>query len=142
VLSKRDYNHKYRLEHLADFARRQEKYRNKHPEKIKQYYLTHYIPAPPKPLIIPIPSRLKLIYLLGDCCISCKIADRRVIQLDHKNGGGTQEYTKFGGHDLMIKYYLEHIDEAKQNLQVLCANCNLIKKYDNKEFGKRFMDNL
>jgi len=28
-----------------------------------------------------------------------------------------------------------HPDEAKEKLQILCANCNWIKRYGRKEFG-------
>ena len=124
------YNDQYRKAHLADFARNQKKYREAHPDRIRSY--AEYWRKKNA-------NRFKLINFLGGICCKCPVNDERALQLDHKNGGGTQEWRKFGGHTKMIVYYLNHLDEAKKNLQVLCSNCNLIKKYELKEFGKKFI---
>jgi DNA-binding XRE family transcriptional regulator len=62
--------------------------------------------------------------------------DNRTLQIDHKRGGGMQEAKHFGGASPMYKYYLKHIEEANENLQILCANCNWIKRFEKAETRK------
>jgi hypothetical protein len=72
----------------------------------------------------------------GYICKGCGFTDIRALQIDHINGGGTQETrNKFNrNYYSYYKYLLSlPIDELKSNYQVLCANCNSIKKYENKE---------
>lgn len=79
--------------------------------------------------------RIALIILLGEKCVKCGYdIDLRALQVDHTNGGGTKEVQEFGGNNAkMWKYYLEHPNLAIKLLQSLCANCNTIKRYENKE---------
>ena len=64
-------------------------------------------------------------------CEKCKNNDIRVLQIDHKNGGGTSEIKKFGNTRSMWRFYLKHPEIAKKNLQTLCANCHVIKHKQN-----------
>ena len=70
-----------------------------------------------------------LFSLLGRQCILCGYDKSELaLQFDHINGGGRKEWREnWKSHSNMIKYYAHHPDEAKQKLQVLCANCNAIK---------------
>ena len=77
--------------------------------------------------------RIKLLLLLGDKCVRCGFSDVRALQIDHINGGGKQEMKKFGTNIVMYQYYVKNPEEAKQKLQILCANCNWIKRYENQE---------
>ena len=84
--------------------------------------------------------RIALIYELGTYCNKCGFnADIRALQLDHINGGGLREMRErfTNTNSKMWRYYLNNLNEAKQKLQVLCANCNTIKKYTNNEFYKQ-----
>lgn len=71
----------------------------------------------------------------GSKCKKCGFEDLRALQLDHINGGGAKERrsTKLVGHRLYkaIVFGKRKIDD----LQILCANCNQIKKMENKEFN-------
>jgi hypothetical protein len=85
--------------------------------------------------------RDKLIRLLGGkcfnptCLVPNRCSDIRCLQLDHINGGGLNERkTRFRTTTVMIAYYLKHPDEARDNIQILCANCNHIKKHMNREY--------
>jgi len=71
--------------------------------------------------------------ILGHECVKCGFDDKRTLQFDHKNGQGLREVKKFKGNQEMYRYYKHHPEKAKQNLQVLCANCNWIKRAINKE---------
>lgn len=57
-------------------------------------------------------------------CANCGITDRDVLTFDHKDGGGGAERKRMGGQFPTIRYYFMRPTEARQNLQVLCANCN------------------
>jgi hypothetical protein len=73
--------------------------------------------------------------ILGNKCVKCGFSDWRGLQFDHIKGGGTKDFTiRFkGSGDAMYRYYLNHPEEAKMMLQLLCANCNQIKRYENGE---------
>lgn len=69
-------------------------------------------------------------WLNQDGTLGC--ADFRLLQIDHKNGGGAQERVKLG-YDKMLLRVLEHSGDY----QLLCACCNWIKAHEMKEFGNR-----
>lgn len=76
--------------------------------------------------------RKVLEYVGGETGINCKrcgFDDIRALQIDHVNGGGRIEVRKFRDN----KKYLEHITKTPNNYQLLCANCNWIKKVENNE---------
>lgn len=68
--------------------------------------------------------------ILGGKCACCGNDDIRVLQVNHKNGGGTQE--KRHGAE-MYKAIIDGI-RLTDDLDLRCANCNLIYEY---ERGKR-----
>lgn len=76
-------------------------------------------------------TRLELVDYLGSRCVKCGFSDIRALCIDHISGGGTRDRLTRGAN--YYRYYLEHLEEAKDKLQVLCANCDRIKKYENKE---------
>ena len=83
--------------------------------------------------------RLAIIALLGGKCSRCGYdTDYRALQVDHVNGGGTKERAIFGTNSKLL---FERISKSLLNkelkYQLLCANCNWIKRYDNGEFGRR-----
>ena len=65
-------------------------------------------------------------------CQKCGFKDTRALQIDHINGGGNKERKSFRNPS---KYY-EHIKSHVDNYQLLCANCNWIKKHEEKEARK------
>ena len=88
--------------------------------------------------------RINLVEALGSYCQQCGFnADIRALQIDHIKGGGLKELRErfVNTNSKMWLYYLNHLDEAKQTLQVLCCNCNTIKKYTNGEYHKWTMKN-
>lgn len=77
--------------------------------------------------------RNNVIDKLGGKCATCGFYDKRALQIDHVNGGGSKERKerKYKGsfHAHVLKSFL-----AKENkYQLLCANCNWIKRFENKE---------
>ena len=74
-------------------------------------------------------SRLAIIKFLGGKC-SCGFADPRALQVDHRNGGGLKAF-KTG--DWNWLQYHKKIMADPTNYQLLCANCNWIKRAERNE---------
>ena len=66
---------------------------------------------------------------MGGICNNCGFNNRRALQIDHIHGGGVAEYRKLGNH----KIYRNIALRSTEGYQVLCANCNWIKRAINKE---------
>jgi hypothetical protein len=75
--------------------------------------------------------RKKVLNLLGNKCKYCGNSDYRCIQIDHKKGNGVREVHNFGNAGIYRK-----ILKNSHNYQLLCANCNWIKRFKNNETGK------
>lgn len=73
--------------------------------------------------------RQKAIDVLGGKCVHCGIADVRVLQIDHINGGGTKENRAISSHGIEAKV----VRTGGEGYQLLCANCNWIKRSEKKE---------
>ena len=75
--------------------------------------------------------RTTILTKFNNKCIKCSNTDIRVLQIDHINGGGNKERKSFKNQ--LIPYY-RHILKNINNYQLLCANCNWIKRYENEEY--------
>ena len=73
--------------------------------------------------------RSKVLEVLGNKCIKCGFSDSRALQVDHINGGGHKERLNLGGWNICKKI----ISGYTSAYQLLCANCNAIKRIENKE---------
>ena len=80
--------------------------------------------------------RSRLFDLLGAKCVRCGFEDKRALQLDHINGGGTKDVKKHGDAHAMYRWYVGNPELALKTVQVLCANCNWIKRAENHENPK------
>ena len=80
-------------------------------------------------------SRRELLEIIGNSkCNRCGFDDVRALQLDHIKGDGAIAKKKFKNSQYEWHFYRhERPDLAKQELQVLCANCNWIKREENHE---------
>ena len=68
----------------------------------------------------------------GSKCIQCGFEDWRGLQIDHIDGGG-RKFFHLTAH-YAYAYYRELLKaEPGIDYQLLCANCNQIKKYENHE---------
>ena len=76
---------------------------------------------------------------LGGVCVRCGFADVRALQIDHVNGGGLRERSRRRQKDNAIlrvcltKYYRQVVEDQTGKFQLLCANCNWIKRAENGE---------
>lgn len=72
-----------------------------------------------------------LIEKLGNKCVNCGNTDVRVLQLDHIRNDGFRE-KKRGYNDTELRKMIKD-DYVKYKLQLLCANCNWIKRFERNE---------
>ncbi len=68
----------------------------------------------------------------GPRCVECGYPDIMALQIDHIDGGGMKDIRSFSSN----KTYMRHIIKNPVGYQVLCANCNRIKVYENNELRR------
>ena len=76
--------------------------------------------------------RREVIVHFGGKCVHCGMDDWRALQVDHIEGGGRKRFTQTA--HCSYAYYKELLKATPGvDYQLLCANCNQIKKYENGE---------
>jgi hypothetical protein len=81
--------------------------------------------------------------LLGDKCSNPKCLvpggckDPRCLQIDHVNGNGKKDRIRFGATIQYYRYILKEIQRGSKDYQLLCANCNWIKRVEKKEYSQK-----
>ena len=134
---------RFRIKHKERLQKLEEEYREKNREKLRVKALKQYYKNPSKQALKSKTKRDKirddLLAFLGGECVSCGFRDKRALQLDHINGNGYKDKKFFSDMYVGYKYYLLNPVLANQNLQVLCANCNWIKKHENKEHCGKYV---
>jgi len=74
--------------------------------------------------------RLAVLEKFGNRCGHCGYdTDLRALQIDHVNGGGGRERKGLGYYGALKLA----ANDTEGRYQVLCANCNVLKRLDNKE---------
>lgn len=71
----------------------------------------------------------KIFEKLGWACAHCGFSDRRALCVDHINGDGYKDRKTLS----KSVYYRKVIEDKLGLYQILCCNCNQIKKLVNKE---------
>lgn len=86
--------------------------------------------------------RAEIIQLLGGKCINPYNIDHgeffaflECLQIDHVHGDGNKTRGKKGS-EMYLKHILTEIKAGSKDYQLLCANCNWIKRHRNNEFPK------
>lgn len=77
--------------------------------------------------------RLSVIEILGNKCCKCGFSDRRALQIDHINGGGSKERKEKGFNGNFHRHVLKSFMNKENKYQLLCANCNWIKRCEENE---------
>jgi len=67
-------------------------------------------------------------------CVHCGFDDVRALSLDHINGDGAERRRKGEPMGVMLYRKLRR-GEYPQGYQTLCGNCQLIKKFENREWS-------
>lgn len=75
--------------------------------------------------------RTRALMLLGGRCERCGFNDSRALQFDHVDGNGAKHRREVVGRSsyTMSRHVLKHPGK----FQVLCANCNWIKREEKRE---------
>jgi hypothetical protein len=103
-------------------------YQKEHPEKVAEWNRNHL-------RRLRLSRKMRIIELFGGKCVRCGFDDWRALQVDHVRGGGYQEVKKHKHPDDYYKFIEENATSGRY--QLLCANCNWIKRYEDKS-GRRF----
>lgn len=80
--------------------------------------------------------KMEVLSALGLQCVKCGNTDHRCLQIDHVNGGGLKDIRQFKS---VQDYFREVIRSSKNHegkYQLLCANCNCIKRCEKHEVPK------
>lgn len=68
-------------------------------------------------------------------CVRCGYSDLRALHFDHINGGGRRHRQQAGSGWKYLRALIALTDEElTAQFQILCANCNCIKREENKEY--------
>ncbi len=108
-----EYKRTYRLKHLNDHAERQRKWGSRNPESIAR---TNAFQNAMR--------RFRAYAVLGGECSLCGIDDPTMLQFNHKDGGGREHRKKVGGGQAFIAWVIGNQQEAKDSIELLCANCH------------------
>jgi hypothetical protein len=73
-------------------------------------------------------ARVKAIRILGGKCVVCGLDDTRILQINHKNGGGNLEYKAIGSGTIYRRITSD--PDIRDNYDVRCANHNLLYEYE------------
>jgi hypothetical protein len=74
--------------------------------------------------------KLELFEKLGGVCQKCGFEDHRALQIDHVNNDGYIDRVYTNKLNAITRYRYIMADTSGK-YQLLCANCNFIKKYEN-----------
>ena len=119
----KEYDKQYYIEHKKKIIRRVTKWVSMNKEKRKLNY-TRYIRR--------IKDKVVSHYSPMKRCIKCGFLDIRALSMDHINGKGTQHRKTIKGRNFYV-WLLKN--GFPKGFQVLCMNCQFIKRHENKEFG-------
>jgi RNase P subunit RPR2 len=118
---------------MFDAVKYGKKWRRLNKKKIKRYNFQHRSVFLKNSKNYRLKMKEKIFEVLGHVCKRCGFSDKRALQVDHINGGGTRHRR-----DLSRSYFRFYQDILKEpnKYQILCANCNWIKKFENNENKK------
>jgi hypothetical protein len=72
--------------------------------------------------------RAQAFELYGGKCEHCGFSDERALQFDHVKGNGADHRRRRSGYETLIDVLL-----FREYFQLLCANCNYIKRVEQNE---------
>lgn len=80
-------------------------------------------------------ARIAILDCLGHRCVRCGFEDDRALQIDHRRSNGAED--RRHGRKNHYHLILAHIQESpdQDEYQILCANCNWIKRHEMEECG-------
>jgi hypothetical protein len=109
---------------------RSKEYRKTHRQKLVEYSKKYYYESGVREsrYLDYLLLKQKAFESLGNKCCKCGFTDHRALQIDHINGGGNKEISSIKTHGVYKKVIVN-----PEKYQLLCANCNWIKRYEDRE---------
>ena len=120
----------------CDASRR---WRQRHPEAVKEQKRRYYLRSRDRLRAVRNARnrarsgalREKVHEKLGSVCVRCGFTDWRALQVEHINGNGRCDRARFTNREQFLREVLLY----SQGYQLMCANCNWIKRHEQCEFG-------
>ena len=72
----------------------------------------------------------------GKKCVECGFSDERALAFDHIHNDGNLD-RNFNRRPISLPKYAKNIELTKNKLQVMCFNCNVIKRYTLGDLSKK-----
>lgn len=143
----RKYYREYYKSHPEKMREKRNKYYKLHPDRMKKFKQNYfknnkekiYMRARKYDKTWRRRMREAALSILGNKCIRCGFSDERALQIDHIQGNGNKERKTITTN--LNKIVVESISKGENKYQLLCANCNWIKKFENKEHKKTKYNN-
>ena len=125
------------------YNRWQREWRKKNPDKVRAIQRAYKERDPERYRRIDLEKakrhyrflRRQVLDLLGGECVRCGFNDERALQVDHIDGGGNKERIALNGANASV--YRRVLATNGVGYQLLCANCNWIKRAERQEHGFR-----
>lgn len=123
---------------LTDYQKYQKKYRENNREKCKEaqrkWRASNLEKSREKSNKYYANLKSQVFEILGGAkCSRCGFDDVRALQIDHISGGGNKE--RVNSRHNPLGYYRSIVQNGGKGYQVLCANCNWIKRFENNELN-------
>jgi hypothetical protein len=129
-----------------EFAKRRRKYYEENKDEIfagqKKYFQEHKKEIYAQRIRLTTQKRTTIIEKLGGKCTRCGFTDIRALNIDHINDDGAKERIGYNNRMFYDKLLKMTDEELFSRYQVLCANCNSIKRLEKLEQYKEYNANL
>ena len=116
----------------AEYARHSDKYK----ERARKSGMKRYLENRDRYLASQRDSKyrakMRIIELFGGKCVRCGFTDERALQIDHIDANPAPKSTGLRGGEKLYRAILKGIVPFI-DFQLLCANCNIIKRFENGE---------
>jgi len=136
----RAYQKKYYDTHREEILSQQRESRKRNPLVHKNYKIKSLLKSGFDPASYQKDRRNilrnKILVALGCVCVRCGFTDVRALQVDHVNGDGAGHRRQLG-YNAHYSKILREIESGSSRYQLLCANCNWIKRHEKGEHTKR-----
>jgi hypothetical protein len=137
---KENYSTRYKQSHRKELAKKQREYIKNHPVNWNEHYQKYRDGYVRRAMEKHNKIKREIFDLLGNKCINPYninhgdfIQDIRCLQIDHVHGGGSKEIKRMKSPFKYYEFILKKIKVGSKDYQLLCANCNQIKRKINKE---------
>lgn len=119
------YQRSYYLKHKTRIRTYQREYYKKNPEFARKKAVSREE--------YRLKCKLDTYKVLGNKCKICGFKDIRALQIDHINSDGKNDRVSGGYRYQFYKRVLASVQAKEKRYQLLCANCNWIKRYTHNE---------